>query len=212
MPLPAPTSSTTSPGHTAASIALLNAVVRTRSQIIERCTSNSAYIGSGACLIGVRISIVFRRLGALQPRPRRGAQALSVPEDVGSRREVFDTADKLVAGPLVEGLRLKVVGEVHGLRASTRGCLGLGGRQEPRSQPATSQARFHPEVLELAAVAPGPPADARDDLAVLSHEDRQLGSVAESDPGGSIAADLRFEELEVEGVRMILDLEFHRAA
>jgi len=28
--------------------------VRTRSQIIDRCTSNSAYIGSGGFLIGVR--------------------------------------------------------------------------------------------------------------------------------------------------------------
>ncbi len=55
MPLPAPTSSTTSPGLTIASIARRNAFVRTSSRIIERWTSNSAYIGSGECMIGVRI-------------------------------------------------------------------------------------------------------------------------------------------------------------
>ena len=43
-----------SPGRTTESIACWKASVRTRSQIIVRCTSNSAYIGSGGCLIGVR--------------------------------------------------------------------------------------------------------------------------------------------------------------
>jgi hypothetical protein len=43
-----------SPGRTTESIARRKAPVRTRSQIIVRCTSNSAYIGSGEFLIGVR--------------------------------------------------------------------------------------------------------------------------------------------------------------
>ena len=43
------------PGRTTASIAARKASVRTRSWIIDRCTSNSAYIGSGEFLIGVRI-------------------------------------------------------------------------------------------------------------------------------------------------------------
>jgi GAF domain-containing protein len=41
-------------GRTADSIARRNASVRTRSRIIVRCTSSSAYIGSGGFLIGVR--------------------------------------------------------------------------------------------------------------------------------------------------------------
>ena len=53
MPLPAPTSSTTSPGRTTESMARRKASVRTRSQIIERWTSNSVYIGSGELQIGV---------------------------------------------------------------------------------------------------------------------------------------------------------------
>ena len=47
MPLPAPTSRTMSPGRTTELIARRKASVRTRSRIIVRSTSNSAYIGPG---------------------------------------------------------------------------------------------------------------------------------------------------------------------
>ena len=56
-PLPAPRSRTMSPGRTTELIARRKASVRTRSLIIVRCTSNSAYIGSGGFLIGVRMRV-----------------------------------------------------------------------------------------------------------------------------------------------------------
>ena len=70
-------------------------------------------------------------------------------------------------------------------------------------------ARLHPEALQLTAVAPRPAGDAGHDLAGVSHEDRQLGSVGEAHCRGSLAANLRLEELEVEGIRIVLDLELH---
>ena len=109
MPLPTPTSSTMSPGRTTASIARRKASVRTRSQIIVRCTSISAYIGSGGFLIGVRTRALFSAYPA-RPCRRLRYQRASAPVGKSSTR-----AHQFVTVVLIEGSGLKVVGEVDGL-------------------------------------------------------------------------------------------------
>ena len=49
---------------------------------------------------------------------------------------------------------------MDGLCAPARRCLGFGSGEELRPEAAAPQARLHPEALQFAAVAPGPPADA----------------------------------------------------
>ena len=132
----------------------------------------------------------------------RCVQALAVPEDVRSRWEVLDSTDKLVAGPLIEDASLKAVGEVDGLRAPARRRLGLRGGEKPSPEPATAETRLHPEALQLAAVAPCPAADAGHDPVVLAHEDGQLDFVTKSHGGGRLTAYLRFEEFDVERLRI----------
>jgi hypothetical protein len=61
-----------------------------------------------------------------------------------------------------------------------------------------TQTGRHPQALQFAAIAPGPPADAGHYLATVAHEDRQVDFVAESHGGGRLTADLRFEDFEVE--------------
>src|SRR5450631_1174110 len=136
-------------------------------------------------------------------------QAFAVPEDVRPGRKVLDPTDQFVPGPLIERSGLEVVGEVDGLRASTRRRLGLRGGKKPSPEPATSQTWVHPEVLQLAAVTPGPPADAGDDLATFPNEDRQLDRVTQSRRGRRRTTDLRFNELDVERVRIVLDVKSH---
>ena len=89
------------------------------------------------------------------------------------------------------------------------GRLGFGGRDEPSREAATSETRLHPEALQLAAVAPRPSADAGHDRAGVAHEDRQLDLVADSHGRGRLTTDLRFEDLEVERIRIVLDVELH---
>ena len=44
----------------------------------------------------------------------------------------------------------------------------------------------------------------------VANEDRQVDFVTESHGGGRLATDLRFEEFDVERIRIVLDLELHR--
>ena len=90
-----------------------------------------------------QLRAVARRLGGTL----RCFQALAVPADIRSRWEVLDSRHQFVAGPLIEAPSLEVVGEMDGLRASARRCLGLCSGEEPRPEPATSEARLHPEAL-----------------------------------------------------------------
>jgi len=74
---------------------------------------------------------------------------------------------------------------------------------------ATTQVRRDPEALQLAAVTPGPPADASNDRARVAHEDRQLDFVTESLEARGFRTDVFFEEFDVERVRLVLDMELH---
>ncbi len=71
---------------------------------------------------------------------------------------------------LVQSPGLEGVGEVDGLGAPARRRLGFGGGEEPRREAAPAQARRHPQALQFAAIAPGPPADADYDPASITHE------------------------------------------
>ena len=139
----------------------------------------------------------------------RWVEAFAVPEDVGSCWEVLDLAHQFVAVPFIESARLKGVGEMDGLRAPASCCLGFGGGEELRTEAATSETGLHPQALQFAAVAPGPPADAGDDPASVAHEDCQIGFVTESHGGGRLTADLRFEDFDVPRIRVVLEVEGH---
>ena len=76
-------------------------------------------------------------------------------------------------------------------------------KPRPRSPGSTHR------LCRFAAVAPGPSADTGDDPASVAHEDRQLDFVTESHGGGRLLADLRFEDFDVERIRMVLDVELH---
>jgi hypothetical protein len=43
----------------------------------------------------------------------------------------------------------------------------------------------------------------------VAHEDRQVDFVAESRGGGRLTADLRFKDVDIERIRMILDVKLH---
>src|SRR5208282_1271289 len=102
---------------------------------------------------------------------------------------------------------LEAVGEVDGLRAPARGRLGFGCGEEPRSEATSTQTWRHPQALQFAAVSPGPPANAGYDPASVADEDRQVDFAAESHGSGRLTADLRFEDFDVDRVRMVLDVE-----
>ncbi len=93
---------------------------------------------------------------------------------------------------------------------SARYRLGFGGGEEPCREAVTPETRLHPEVLQFAAVAPGPSADAGDDCVAVAYEDRQVEFVTESHGGGRLTTDLRFEEFDLEWIRLVLDVELHR--
>src|SRR5664279_6066174 len=116
---------------------------------------------------------------------------------------------QFVAVLLVESLRLKGVGEVDGLCAPAGRRLGFGGGDEPSREALTAETWLHPEVLQLAAVAPGPSADTGDDPASVAHEDRQVDFVTESRCGGSLTTYLHFEDIDVERIGVVLDVELH---
>src|SRR4029079_10468717 len=87
--------------------------------------------------------------------------------------------------------------------------LGLGRGEESRGQAAASQARRHPEVLQLAAIAPGPAADTGNDPARVAYEDRQVDVVAEARGGRRLSTDLSLEDLDVVRIRAVLGAEVH---
>src|SRR5664279_851255 len=116
---------------------------------------------------------------------------------------------QFVAVLLVESLRLKGVGEVDGLCAPAGRRLGFGGGDEPGREALTAQTWLHPEVLQLAAVAPGPSADTGDDPAGVANEDRQVDFVTEPGGGGRLTTYLRFEDIDVQRIRVVLDVEIH---
>ena len=140
-----------------------------------------------------------RRLGsadALSHGHSLLAKSFVEPEDVRSRGEVLDAAHQLVAVLLIEGSRLEVVGEVDGLLAPASRRFGFGGRDEPGREAATSETGRDPEVLQLAAVAPGPAADAGNDRAGVAYEDcqvdfRRRGPSRRTPPAGSRLRGLR---------------------
>ena len=122
MPVPAPTSRTMSPGRTTESMARRNASVRTRSRIIVRCTSNSAYIGSSGCLIGVRIHFNIIDPTGVADAPDRG---------------VLDPCESTRA--LGRASRVSLGWEIHPFRGTTlriangivdTGPRGFGGRTD----------------------------------------------------------------------------------
>ena len=105
------------------------------------------------------------RVGSIQclsARPLRCLryQRTSVPDG-----KSWTQTDQFIAVLLIQSPGLEGVGEVDGLRAPARGRLGFGGGDEPGRQATPAQTRRHPQALQFAAVAPGPPADAGDDPA-----------------------------------------------
>src|SRR5664279_186087 len=116
---------------------------------------------------------------------------------------------QFVAVLLVESLRLKGVGEVDGLCAPAGRRLGFGGGDEPSREALTAETWLHPEVLQLAAVAPGPSADTGDNPASVADEDRQVDFITEPGRGGRLTTYLRFQDIDVQRIRVIFNDEFH---
>src|SRR5271169_6466916 len=96
---------------------------------------------------------------------------------------------------------------MNGLRAPAGRRLGFGGGEEPRRQATPAQTGRHPQALQFAAVAPGPPADAGYHPAGVADEDRQVDFAAEPHGGGRLTADLRLQDFEVGWIRLVLDVE-----
>jgi hypothetical protein len=94
----------------------------------------------------------------------------------------------------------------RGLRASARRRLGFGGEELSR-EAAPSQIRLHPEALQSAAVTPGASAHTGYDRASVAHEDRQIDFVTESHGDGRLMTDLRFEDVDVARIRMVLEID-----
>ena len=139
-------------------------------------------------------------------------QTLAVPEDIRSRGEVLYPTHEFVACPFVQAPSLEVVAR-GGRSACTRAPPPRPRqRRGAGPKPAAPVTRLHPQARQLAAVAPRPAADAGDDPAVLADEDRQLDLVPEPHGVRRLTADLRLEESDVVRIRIVLDLELHRAA
>ena len=86
-------------------------------------------------LLGVTNYDQSRRYRTRRSAPRRQLlpfQGLAVPEGVSSGWEVLDSTHQFVPVALVELASLKVIGEVNGLRATSRRRLGLSGGDKPR--------------------------------------------------------------------------------
>ena len=98
---------------------------------------------------------------------------------------------------------------MDGLSAATSRRFGFSGGDEPTGETTTSEAWVNPEVLQLATIAPGPSANSGHNVARISDEYRQVHFVAEAHGGGRLSTDLRFEELDIDRIWLVLDAELH---
>ena len=137
-------------------------------------------------------------------------QLLAEPKGARPAWKILDSADQFVAVPFVESASLKVVGKVHGLTTSTPHRLGFSGGKEFSRKTTTSEAWVYPETLQLTTVTPGPTADPGYNRLTIANENRQLFFFTESHSGGRLPTDLHLQELNVEGIWVVLDVKVHR--
>src|SRR4029077_12420112 len=92
--------------------------------------------------------------------------------------------------------------------------LGFGGGQEPGSQARTALVVSHPEQVDVAAPAPGPPVEPRAQVTVVpADRDAQHAAIIVAGDGGVEGADLLIEAFGEAGVGFAdheRDLAHHR--
>ena len=124
-----------SPGRTTELIARRKASVRTRSRIIVRWTSNSAYIGSGGFLIGVRTRAIVSCSG--------GVLARTHPNHPGDRRPAPPKPRPRSAILRVVCHRQRKEGVLYGIQATGKatGACGRSGRRRGDGSPRAKAGR-----------------------------------------------------------------------